>query len=76
MTGHLLGASGGVEFGIVVQALREGIVPPTINLDEPEPENDLDYVPHVAREVPVKLALSNSFGFGGTNACLVVGRFE
>ncbi|MCU0232464.1 MAG: beta-ketoacyl-ACP synthase II [Thermoanaerobaculales bacterium] len=76
MTGHLLGASGGVEFGIVVQALREGIVPPTVNLDEPEPENDLDYVPHVAREVPVKLALSNSFGFGGTNACLVVGRFE
>jgi len=76
MTGHLLGASGGVEFGIVVQALREGTVPPTINLDEPEPENDLDYVPHVAREAPVKLALSNSFGFGGTNACLVVGRFE
>jgi len=76
MTGHLLGASGGLEFGIAVLSVVHGVVPPTINLDEPEPENDLDYVPHTAREADVKVALSNSFGFGGTNACLVVGRFE
>ncbi len=76
MTGHLLGAAGGFEFGVVVLTLMHGIVPPTINLDEPEPENDLDYVPHTARDAPVKLALTNSFGFGGTNACLVAGRFE
>ena len=61
---------------MAVLALRHGIVPPTINLDEPEPENDLDYVPHTARDVPIRLALTNSFGFGGTNACLAVGRFE
>ena len=76
MTGHLLGAAGGLEFAISVLAIREGCVPPTINLDEPDPENDLDYVPHTAREVPVRVALTNSFGFGGTNACLVVGAFE
>jgi 3-oxoacyl-[acyl-carrier-protein] synthase II len=76
MTGHLLGAAGGLEFAISVLAIREGCVPPTINLDEPDPENDLDYVPHTAREFPVRVALTNSFGFGGTNACLVVGAFE
>ncbi len=76
MTGHLLGAAGGFEFGISVLALVNGIVPPTINLDNPDPENDLDYVPHEAREAPLRIALSNSFGFGGTNACLVVGRFD
>jgi 3-oxoacyl-[acyl-carrier-protein] synthase II len=76
MTGHLLGAAGGFEFGVVALALSRGVAPPTINLDEPEPENDLDYVPHTAREAPIKLALTNSFGFGGTNACLVAGRFE
>ncbi len=74
MTGHLLGAAGGLEFGISVLAVAKGVVPPTINLDHPDPENDLDYVPHTARETPVRFALSNSFGFGGTNACLVVGR--
>jgi 3-oxoacyl-[acyl-carrier-protein] synthase II len=73
MSGHLLGAAGGFEFGVSVMAVVEGVVPPTINLDNPDPENDLDYVPHTAREVPVKVALTNSFGFGGTNACLLVG---
>jgi 3-oxoacyl-[acyl-carrier-protein] synthase II len=76
MTGHLLGAAGGLEFGISVLTLNKGVVPPTINLDNPDPENDLDYVAHTAREADVKVALTNSFGFGGTNACLVVGRFE
>ena len=73
MTGHLLGAAGGLEFGLSVLAVANGVVPPTINLDHPDPENDLDYVPHTAREVPLQVALTNSFGFGGTNACLVIG---
>jgi 3-oxoacyl-[acyl-carrier-protein] synthase II len=76
MTGHLLGAAGGLEFGISVLSLVNGIVPPTINLDNPDPENDLDYVPHTAREADVRVALTNSFGFGGTNACVAVGRFD
>ena len=76
MTGHLLGAAGGFEFGVVVQTLVNGVVPPTINLDEPEPENSLDYVPHTARDADIKIALTNSFGFGGTNACLVVGKID
>ena len=74
MTGHLLGAAGSFEFGISVLSVLNGLVPPTINLDEPDPENDLDYVPHEAREAAVDVVLSNSFGFGGTNACLVAGR--
>jgi 3-oxoacyl-[acyl-carrier-protein] synthase II len=76
MTGHLLGAAGGFEFGVSVLSMVNGVVPPTINLDNPDPENDLDYVPHTAREADVKVALSNSFGFGGTNACLVVGKID
>lgn len=76
MTGHLLGAAGGFEVGVVVLASLHDVVPPTINLDNPEPENDLDYVPHTAREMPVRVALTNSFGFGGTNACLVVGKLR
>jgi 3-oxoacyl-[acyl-carrier-protein] synthase II len=76
MTGHLLGAAGAVECAIAVQAVTHGIVPPTINLDQPDPENDLDYIPHTAREMPVRAALTNSFGFGGTNACLVVGALD
>lgn len=76
MTGHLLGAAGGLEFGLSVLAIDRGVVPPTLNLDNPDPENDLDYVPHTAREVPVRVALSNSFGFGGTNACLVMGKLD
>lgn len=73
MSGHLLGAAGGFEFGISVLVLNRGVVPPTINLDEPDPENDLDYVPHEAREASVNVVLTNSFGFGGTNGCLLVG---
>ncbi len=76
MSGHLLGAAGGLEFGLSVMAVKEGIVPPTINLDEPDAENDLDYVAHTAREVPLKVALTNSFGFGGTNGCLLVGASD
>lgn len=76
MSGHLLGAAGGLEFGVSVMAVVDGVVPPTINLDNPDPENDLDYVAHTAREVPVKIALTNSFGFGGTNGCLLVGKTD
>ena len=76
MSGHLLGAAGGLEFGVSVMAVVEGVVPPTINLDNPDPENDLDYVAHTAREFPVKIALTNSFGFGGTNGCLLVGKTD
>jgi 3-oxoacyl-[acyl-carrier-protein] synthase II len=71
MTGHLLGAAGGVEAGFSVLALRDGVMPPTINLDKPDPECDLDYVPKVARPAQLKATLSNSFGFGGTNASLI-----
>ncbi len=71
MTGHLLGAAGGIEAIFAVLALRDQSVPPTINLDNPDPACDLDYVPHVARDVKIKHALSNSFGFGGTNATLL-----
>jgi len=74
MTGHLLGAAGGFEFGVIVQALVNGVVPPTINLEEADAENDLDYVPHTAREADLQVAVTNSFGFGGTNACLVVAK--
>jgi len=76
MTGHLLGAAGSVELAACILALREGIVPPTINLDEPDPECDLDYVPKVAREHKVRVAVNNSFGFGGHNATLVARAFE
>lgn len=76
MSGHLLGAAGGFEFGVSVLAVSRGIVPPTINLDNPDPENDLDYVPHEAREATIKTALTNSFGFGGTNGCLLVGSVD
>ena len=76
MTGHLLGAAGGLEAGITALAVRHQIVPPTINLDEPDPECDLDYVPHTSRQMPIRYALSNSFGFGGTNAALMFKSFE
>lgn len=72
--GHMLGASGGVEFVISVLSLMHQTVPPTINLDNPDPECDLDYVPNQARQVPLNYAISNSFGFGGHNACLLVGK--
>lgn len=74
--GHLLGASGGVELIAACLTVTKGVIPPTINLDSPDPECDLDYVPHTAREKAVRYALSNSFGFGGHNACLVVGRYD
>lgn len=71
MTGHLLGAAGGIEAVFSVLAIRDQVAPPTINLDNPDPECDLDYVPHEARKLPIKVVLSNSFGFGGTNGSLV-----
>jgi 3-oxoacyl-[acyl-carrier-protein] synthase II len=74
MTGHLLGAAGGVEAVFSAMALHTGIIPPTINLDNPSEGCDLDYVPHTARERQVDIALSNSFGFGGTNGTLVFRR--
>tara|TARA_B100000929_G_scaffold276785_1_gene251668 strand:+ start:1190 stop:2431 length:1242 start_codon:yes stop_codon:yes gene_type:complete len=75
MTGHLLGAAGGVEAGFCVLGLRDQIIPPTINYETPDPECDLDYVPNEAREAEHKYALSNSFGFGGTNAALLFKRY-
>ena len=74
MTGHMLGAAGGVEAAICALALARGVLPPTINYTTPDPECDLDYVPNTAREARVEHVLSNSFGFGGTNACLVLSR--
>jgi len=71
MTGHLLGGAGGLEAGITILALRDQILPPTINLMNPDPQCDLDYVPNVARKAPLNVALSNSFGFGGTNGSLI-----
>jgi 3-oxoacyl-[acyl-carrier-protein] synthase II len=76
MMGHLLGAAGGVEAGIIALALDNQILPPTINYDSPDPECDLDYVPNTARQAQVRYALSNSFGFGGTNAALLMKRYE
>ncbi len=74
MTGHLLGATGGVEAIFSVLSIRDQIAPPTINLETPDPDCDLDYVPHTAREMKIDIALSNSFGFGGTNATLIMSR--
>jgi 3-oxoacyl-[acyl-carrier-protein] synthase II len=76
MTGHLLGAAGVVEGVLSVLALRDQVAPPTINLDHPDPECDLDYVPHTARQMTIDVAVSNSFGFGGTNGTLVFRRFN
>jgi len=73
-TGHLLGAAGGLEAGIAALAVAHGRIPPTLNLDNPGDGCDLDYTPHRAATRPVRIAISNSFGFGGTNACLVMGR--
>jgi 3-oxoacyl-[acyl-carrier-protein] synthase II len=75
MTGHLLGGAGGLEAGISVLALRDQILPPTVNYENPDPECDLDYVPNQARKAAVEYALSNSFGFGGTNASLIFKRW-
>jgi 3-oxoacyl-[acyl-carrier-protein] synthase II len=76
MTGHLLGAAGGVEAVVTILSIYNDLVPPTINLDNPDPECDLDYVPHQARTMTVNNALTNSFGFGGTNACLLFRKFR
>jgi 3-oxoacyl-[acyl-carrier-protein] synthase II len=76
MMGHLLGGAGAVEAAISALAIARGVVPPTINLDEPDPECVLDYVPKVARERRIQHAMSNSFGFGGTNASLILSRFS
>jgi len=76
MTGHLLGGAGGLEAGITVLAIRDQIAPPTINYEEPDPECDLDFVPNCARPMKIDYALSNSFGFGGTNGCLIFKKPE
>jgi 3-oxoacyl-[acyl-carrier-protein] synthase II len=76
MMGHLLGAAGGVEAGIIALALRDQIAPPTANYEKPDPDCDLDYVPNAARRIQMRYALSNSFGFGGTNAALLMKRYE
>ncbi|GAF86361.1 unnamed protein product, partial [marine sediment metagenome] len=76
MLGHLLGAAGVVEAIFTVLTMRDGIIPPTINYDTPDPECDLDYVPNTARKAQVNIALSNSFGFGGVNATLVLRKFK
>jgi 3-oxoacyl-[acyl-carrier-protein] synthase II len=76
MTGHLLGAAGGLETAICALAVHDGCMPPTINYENPDPECDLDYVPNEARRAPIRYALSNSFGFGGTNGCLILKSME
>jgi 3-oxoacyl-[acyl-carrier-protein] synthase II len=76
MTGHLLGAAGSTEAIFTVLSIRDGVMPPTLNYEEPDPQCDLDYVPNVARRKPLKVAMSNAFGFGGTNAALIFKKFE
>jgi 3-oxoacyl-[acyl-carrier-protein] synthase II len=76
MIGHGLGAAGGMESVIAVRAIQEGIIPPTVNYENPDPACDLDYVPNQARRAEIRYVLKNSFGFGGQNACLVFKRYE
>ena len=76
LIGHGLGASGGMETVATVKTIETGIIHPTINQEEPDPTCDLDYVPNVARQQDVRIAIKNSFGFGGQNSCLVVTRYE
>jgi 3-oxoacyl-(acyl-carrier-protein) synthase len=76
MTGHMMGATGALEAIFCVQAVREGILPPTVHYETPDPECDLDYIPNVAREKKIDLAISNAFGFGGHNAVLAIRRFS
>jgi 3-oxoacyl-[acyl-carrier-protein] synthase II len=76
MTGHLLGGSGGIEAVATVMAVHQDQVPPTVNLDHPDPGCDLDYVPHTSRKLTVEVALSNSFGFGGHNVTLAFRKYR
>jgi 3-oxoacyl-[acyl-carrier-protein] synthase II len=76
MTGHLLGAAGAVEAVMCVKAITDGVIPPTINYETPDPECDLDYVPNTQRVKPIRYAMSNSFGFGGHNACVILGQYH
>jgi 3-oxoacyl-[acyl-carrier-protein] synthase II len=76
MTGHLLGAAGGLEAGITALAIRDQVLPPTINLDHQDPDCDLDCIPQQARRTRVRYALTNSFGFGGTNGALLFREYE
>jgi 3-oxoacyl-[acyl-carrier-protein] synthase II len=76
MLGHLIAAAGATELIACLLSIRDGVVPPTINYEERDPACDLDYVPNAARKVPVEVAISNSFGFGGQNICLVVKRYD
>ena len=76
MTGHLFGGAGGIEAVYTTLTIRHGVIPPTINYEQPDPDCDLDYVPNVARRAPVRVALSNSFGFGGANACVAFRRWN
>src|SRR4029453_6150838 len=75
-TGHCLGASGAIEAIFSIMAVNRGVMPPTINYEGPDPECDLDYIPNEAREADVRIAVNNSFGFGGHNACVVVARYS
>ena len=76
MTGHLLGAAGGVEFIVCILSIKDEVIPPTINYENPDPECDLDYVPNTSRKAKVEVAASNSLGFGGHNATLIVKKFS
>jgi 3-oxoacyl-[acyl-carrier-protein] synthase II len=76
MTGHLLGAAGAIEAAFTTLAIKNKKIPPTINLDNPDPECDLDYVPHKPVDCDIKYALSNSLGFGGTNATILLKKYE
>lgn len=76
MTGHLLGGAGGIETVFTTLSIYYGIMPPTINLENPDEECDLDYVPNVSRRKEIEYAMTNSFGFGGTNACLVLKKWH
>ena len=75
MTGHLCAASGAIEFIAITLAVRDGVVPPTINYETPDPACDLDFVPNIARDQKINRALSTSFGFGGHNSCVAVGKY-
>jgi 3-oxoacyl-[acyl-carrier-protein] synthase II len=76
MTGHLLGGAGGIETVFSALTIHNSVIPPTINLDNPDEACDLDYVPHTARKADVTVAMSNSFGFGGTNASLILKKYQ